>query len=108
MGLWEELRNSFKKGYDVGKGNNQKDNKRVNRVIVFEENGEIKVADLTGETICRKNLTNYRDIPEDIKNCIPKEIKKFCQETTMKYLYLVENNDGSIRWESTSEPIPIK
>ena len=71
-------------------------------VIVFETTGKIKLATLCGDLVCRKNLTAYRKCPQEVLDCVPSKIVDFCKETAPQYLYLIEDENGDTRWESTN------
>lgn len=75
------------------------------KVIVFETNGDIRLATLIDEykSVCRKNFTDVVPCPEDLLACVPNEIAGFCKETAPHYLYLNSND----QWESTREPMPV-
>lgn len=75
------------------------------KVIVFETTGKIKLATLRGGSVCRKNLTAFRQCPQELLNCVPSEIVSFCKETTPHYLYLTKDENGDTIWESTTEPV---
>lgn len=73
------------------------------KVIIFEKNGEIKIATLVDEhkSISMKNFTDIVLCPKEVLDCVPDKLEKFCKETAPHYLYL--NSEG--QWEST-RPMP--
>lgn len=75
------------------------------KVIVFEKNGEVRLATLIDDQkeVCRENFTDIVPCPEELMKCVPSEIAEFCKETAPHYLYL--NSEGN--WESTREAIPV-
>ena len=75
------------------------------KFIVFEKNGEIRLATLIDDdkSVCRENFTDVVPCPEELLACVPSEIAEFCKETAPQYLYL----NSECKWESTKEPIHI-
>ncbi len=75
------------------------------KVIVFEKNGEIRLATLIDDhkSVCRENFTDVVPCPEELLACVPSEIAEFCKETAPHYLYF--NSEG--KWESTTDPMPV-
>ena len=75
------------------------------KVIVFEKNGEIRLATLIDDhkSVRRENFTDVVPCPEELLACVPSEIVEFCKETAPHYLYL--NSEGE--WESTTDPMPV-
>lgn len=53
------------------------------KVIVFEKNGEIRLATLIDDdkSVCRENFTDVVPCPEELLACVPSEIAEFCKET---------------------------
>ncbi len=75
------------------------------KVIVFEKNGEVRLATVINNQkgLCRENFTDIVPCPEELIRCVPREIAEFCKETAPQYLYL--NSEG--QWESTKDPVPV-
>lgn len=75
------------------------------KVIVFEKNGEVRLATLSNDQkgISRENFTDIVPCPEELMRYVPREIAEFCKETAPQYLYL--NSEG--QWESTKDPVPV-
>lgn len=75
------------------------------KAIVFEKNGDIRLATLADESksVCRENLKDFVPCPEELLALVPSEIVEFCKETAVHYLYLNAEN----QWESTTDPIPV-
>ena len=75
------------------------------KVIVFEKNGEIRLATLIDDSkrVCRENFTDVIPCPEELLDCVPSKILEFCKETAPHFLYL--SSDGS--WESTKDSIAV-
>jgi len=75
------------------------------RAIVFEKNGEIRLATLVDESkhVSRENLKDFIPCPEEILALVPKDLVEFCQETATQYLYL--NAEG--QWESTTDSFSV-
>ena len=75
------------------------------KVIVFEKNGEVRLATLIDEEkgVYRQNFTDIVPCPEKLLRCVPIEIANFCRETAPQYLYF--NAEGN--WESTTDPVPV-
>ena len=75
------------------------------KVIVFEKNGEVRLATLIDvqNGVFRENFTDIVPCPEELIKCVPSEIAEFCKETAPQYLYL--NSEG--QWESTKDPVPV-
>ena len=75
------------------------------KVIVFEKNGEVRLATLIDDQngVFRENFTDIVPCPEELMKCVPSEIVEFCKETAPQYLYL--NSEG--QWESTKDPVPV-
>lgn len=103
----ETLKKGFKEGRKNAKVEAEERREGTVNVIVFETTGEVKLATLRGGSICRKNLTSFRQCPQELLNCIPSEIVSFCKETSPHYLYLTEDENGNTRWESTTDPMPV-
>lgn len=102
---------AIKEGFNEGR---QKAKKEANirrkgnaKVIVFETTGEIKLATLCGDSVCRENLTAYKQCPQELLDCVPHEIVNFCKETTPHYLYLIKDENGNTKWESKTDPVKI-
>ena len=68
------------------------------KVIVFEKNGEVRLATLIDDQngVFRENFTDIVPCPEELMKCVPSEI-------AAQYLYL--NSEG--QWESTKDPVPV-
>ena len=75
------------------------------KVIVFEKNGEIRLATLIDDdkSVCRENFTDVVPCPEELLDCVPSEIAEFCKETAPQYLYF----NSECKWESTKDPIHL-
>ncbi len=75
------------------------------KVIVFEGNGDVRLATLIDNHngVCRDNFTDIIPCPEELLTLVPNEIAEFCKEVAPMYLYL--NSEGE--WESTAEAIPV-
>ena len=102
---------AFKKGFNGGRQKAKAKAKARRdgtvKVIVFETTG-IMLATLRGGAICRKNLSAFRQCPQELLDCIPSEIVRFCQETAPCYLYLTKDENGDTRWESTTDPVKVE
>lgn len=74
------------------------------KVIVFEKNGEVRLATLINDQngVHRKNFTDIVPCPEELMKYIPNQIAELCKETAPQYLYL----DSEGNWESTTDTIP--
>ena len=104
----DALKKGFNEGRQKAKAEAEARRDGTVKVIVFETTGEIKLATLRGGSICRKNLSAFRQCPQELLDCIPSEIVSFCKETAPHYLYLAEDENGDIRWESTTAPVKVK
>ena len=51
------------------------------KVIVFEKNGEVRLATLIDDQkeVCRENFTDIVPCPEELMKCVPSEIAEFCK-----------------------------
>lgn len=75
------------------------------KVIVFEKNGEVRLATLIDDEkgVRRENFTDIVPCPEELMRCIPSEVANFCKKIAPQYLYL--DADGNL--ESTTDPFHI-
>ena len=104
----DAIKEGFNEGRQKAKAEaNARRRKGNAKVIVFETTGEIKLATLCGDSVCRENLTAYKQCPQELLDCVPPEIVDFCKETAPHYLYLTKDESGNTKWESTTDPVKI-
>lgn len=103
--------NAFRDSFNAGRQKAKVENalrKGNFKVIVFETTGEIKLATLSGNSICRENIISYEQCPQRLLNCAPPKIVDFCKETAPNYLYLTEDKNGDVKWVSTHDSVSVK
>ncbi|MCI8353010.1 MAG: hypothetical protein HFJ58_05415 [Clostridia bacterium] len=99
----DEIKKGFNEGRQKAKAEaNARRGEGNAKVIVFETTGKIKLATLCGDSVCRENLTAYKQCPQELLDCVPPEIVAFCKETAPHYLYLTKDENGETKWESTT------
>lgn len=69
------------------------------KVIVFEKNGDIRLATVIDETkeVCRENLTDFVLCPMQELASVPGDMVVFCIRAAVQYLY----RDAEGCWKST-------
>ena len=75
------------------------------KVIVFEKNGEIRLATLIDDHkgVCRENFTDVVPCPEELLACVPSNISEICKLMAPRYLY----RNSEDQWESTTDSMPV-
>lgn len=102
----DAIKKGFNEGRQKAKAESSIRRKGNAIIIVFETSGEVKLATLCGDLVCRENLTAYRQCPQELLDGIPSEIVAFCKAAAPHYLYLVKA-DGDLVWETTTDPVKI-